>query len=65
MVEISGEDELVSFDVSALFTRIPGPTALDVINRLETEHIEDPDAKDKYGCSSQISTPLVLKKMKL
>ena len=48
MVKISGEEELVSFDVSALFTSIPVPTALDIINRLFTEHIEDPEAKNKY-----------------
>ena len=55
-VKISGEEELVSFDVSALFTSIPVPTALDIINRLFTEHIEDPDAKDKYGCSFKHNT---------
>ena len=56
MVEISGEEELVSFDISALFTSIPVPTALDVINRLFTEHIEDPDTRDKYGCSFKHNT---------
>ena len=56
MVEISGEEELVSFDISALFTSIPVPTALDVINRLFTEHIEDPDTRDKYGCSFKRNT---------
>ena len=56
MVEISGEEELVSFDISALFTSIPVPTALDIINRLFTEHIEDPDTKDKYGCSFRRNT---------
>ena len=55
-VKISGEEELVSFDVSALFTSTPVPTALDIINRLFTEHIEDPDAKHKYGCSFRCNT---------
>ena len=55
-VKISGEEELVSFDISALFTSIPVPTALDVINRLFTEHIEDPEAKGKYGCSFRCNT---------
>ena len=42
--------------MSALFTSIPVPTALDVINRLFTEHIEDPEAKNKYGCSFRCNT---------
>ena len=33
------DEELVSFDVSALFTSIPVRTALDVINHLSTEHL--------------------------
>ena len=48
-VQISEEDELVSFDISALFISVPVPTALDVINHLFCEHIEDPEAKHKYG----------------
>ena len=55
-VNISGEKELVSFDISALFTSIPVPTALDTINRLFCEHIENPEAKHKYGCSFKHNT---------
>ena len=55
-VHIGEDEELVSFDVSALFTSIPVPTALDVINQLFSEHIEDPEAKHKYGCSFECNT---------
>ena len=50
-VGINGDnEELVSFDISALFTSIPVPTSLDIINKLFTEHTED-QAKGMYGCS--------------
>ena len=55
-VNIDTDEELVSFDVSALFTSIPVPTALDIINQLFTEHIEVPEAKGKYGCSFKENT---------
>ena len=50
-VHIEQDEELVPFDVSALFTSIPVPTALDVINHLFTEHIEVPETRGKYNCS--------------
>ena len=55
-MHIDKDEELVSFDVSALFTSIPVPTALDVINQLFTEHIEVPEARGKYGCSFEQNT---------
>ena len=47
---------MVSFDVSALFTSIPVPTALDVINQLFIEDIEVPETRGKYGCSFEQNT---------
>ena len=56
LVHISEDEELVSFDICALFTSIPVSTAVDVINRLFCKHIEDPKAKHKYGCSFKCNT---------
>ena len=50
-VYLRKDEELVSFDLSALFTSIPVPTALEVINHLLTEHIEVSEAKGKYNCT--------------
>ena len=55
-VELGEGEELVSFDMPALFTSIPVPTALEVINQLITEHIEDPRTKGKYNCSFKGNT---------
>ena len=46
----------MSFNVSALFTSIPVPTALDDINHLFIEHIEVPEARGNYGCSFEQNT---------
>ena len=51
LVHLGKDEELVSFNVSALFTNIPVPTALEVINRLFTEHNEVPEARGKYNCT--------------
>ena len=53
---IEQDEELVSFDVSALFTSIPVPTALDVINHLFTEHIEVSETRGKYNYSFEENT---------
>ena len=50
-VHIEQDEELGSFDVPALFTSIPVPTTLDVINCSFTEHIEVTETRDKYNCS--------------
>ena len=55
-VHIDQDEELVSFDVSALFISIPVPIALDVINRLFTEHIVVPETRGKYKCSFEENT---------
>ena len=49
-VHLGYDEELASFDVSALFTSFLVPTALKVINQLFTEHIEVPEARGKYNC---------------
>ena len=56
--EVADDEELVSFDVSALFTSIPVDRALDVIHQLFLEHEEDPttDLDELYKCSFQSNT---------
>ena len=51
LVHPGRDEELLFFDVSALFTSIPVPTALEDINWLFTEHIEVPEARGKYNCT--------------
>ena len=48
-IELQDNKELVSFDVSALFTSIPVNPALDVVNELIIQHQTDMDFKYKVG----------------
>ena len=48
-IKLQDNEELVSFDVSALFTSIPVNQALDVINQLIIQHQTDMDFKHKIG----------------
>ena len=48
-IELQDNEELVSLDVSALFTSIPVNQALDVINELITQHQTNMDFKYKVG----------------
>ena len=48
-IKLQDNEELVSFDVSALFTSIPVNQALDVINQLIIQHQTDMDFKYKVG----------------
>ena len=48
-IKLQDNEELVSFDVSALFTSIPVNQALDVINQLIIQHQMDMDFKYKIG----------------
>ena len=48
-IRLQDNEELVSFDVSALFTSIPVNQALDVINQLIIQHQTDMDFKSKIG----------------
>ena len=56
LVHLGKDEELVSFNVSALFTSIPVPTALEVINQLFTEHIGVPEARGKFNCTFKENT---------
>ena len=46
-IELQDNEELVSFDVSAIFTSIPVNQALNVINELITQHQTDMEFKAK------------------
>ena len=48
-IKLQENEELVSFDVSALFTSIPVNQALDVINQLIINHQTDMEFKSKVG----------------
>ena len=48
-MKLQDNEELVSFDVSALFTSIPVNQALDVINELIIQHQTDMEFKSKVG----------------
>ena len=48
-IKLQDNEELVSYDVSALFTSIPVNQALDVINQLIIQHQTDMDFKYKVG----------------
>ena len=48
-IKLQDNEELVSFDVSALFTSIPVNQALDVINQLIIQHQTNMDFKYKVG----------------
>ena len=49
IIKLQDNEELVSFDVSALFTSIPVNQALDVINQLIIQHQTDMDFKYNVG----------------
>ena len=48
-LKIQENEEMVSFDISALFTSIPVDQALEVINRLIIKHQTDLEFKSKVG----------------
>ena len=48
-IELQDNEELVLFDISALFTNIPLNQALDVVNQLIIQHQTDMEFKSKVG----------------